>query len=781
MEVYQDASQSIERRTEDLLSRMTLDEKIAQLQSVWGYSVMKNRQTFSSDKAKKLLKHGIGQITRPAGGTDLEPHQVAEFVNEVQRFLVEQTRLGIPAMLHEECLTGWQAKGATIFPQAIGLASTWEPELIETMTKTIRTQLKSINTHQGLAPVLDVARDPRWGRTEETYGEDPYLVAAMGKAYIKGLQGDDLKNGIAATVKHFAGYSASQGGLNWAPALIPPREFREVFLFPFEAAVRDAKVLSVMNAYHEVDGIPCGASRQLLTDMLRNEWGFDGIVVSDYEAINMLFEYHHLANDKTEAARLALEAGIDIELPEFDCYSNELKKAIEQGLFPDKLIDTAVARVLKLKFRLGIFDNPFVEIKDNNAIEKPVHRKFALELARKSIVLLKNQGNLLPLKKSLKKIAVIGPNADSWRNLLGDYSYPTIVEFREIMAAREKNKAVDVDKLSNPTVQVVTVLEGVKSKLGDQTEILYATGCSVLGESKDGFEEAVNIAREADVAIVVVGGKSGFVPGCTSGEERDRAELSLPGIQEDLVKAVHATGTPVVLVLVNGRPYAIEWIAKNIPAIIEAWLPGEEGGNAIAEVLFGDYNPGGKLPITFPAKVGQIPIYYRHKPSARRSHLWIDYVDSTSQPLFPFGHGLSYTTFKYSQLKISPQEIPATGKINIAFGVQNIGKLRGEEIVQLYIHDLLASVTRPVKELKGFKRIELEPGQKQQVKFELAADLLAFYDQDLKLAIEPGEFEVMIGSSSEDIRLRGTFTVVGEKRTIHGARTYFSKAQSTKS
>ncbi|MCI0494080.1 glycoside hydrolase family 3 C-terminal domain-containing protein, partial [candidate division KSB1 bacterium] len=500
-----------------------------------------------------------------------------------------------------------------------------------------------------------------------------------------------------------------------------------------------------------------------------------GIVVSDYEAINMLCDYHHFAKDKLDAARLALEAGIDIELPEIDCYNNDFKKAIVNGLISEKLIDAAVFRILKLKFKLGIFENPFVEIKDSSPIEKPVHRKFALELARKSIVLLKNEGNLLPLKKSLKKIAVIGPNADNWRNLLGDYCYQSIVEYNEIMNAKEKN--IDVENFSNPTVQVVTILEGIKSKLTDQTEILYTKGCSVLEESRDGFEEAVKIARDADVAIVVVGDKSGFIPGCTSGEERDRADLNLPGVQESIVKAIHATGTPVVLILVNGRPYTLEWISKNIPAIIEAWLPGEEGGNAIAEVIFGDYNPGGKLPITFPTKVGQIPIYYRHKPSAQRSHAWVDYVDATSQPLFPFGYGLSYTKFKYSQLKITPKDIATAGKATISFVVQNTGKLRGEEVVQLYLHDLHASVTRPVKELKGFKRIELEPGQKQKVQFDLAADLLAFYDQDMRLVIEPGEFEVMIGSSSEDIRLKGTFAIVGDKRIIRGARTYFSIAK----
>lgn len=773
MEIYQDASQSIENRVEDLLAKMTLDEKIAQLQSVWGNSLIKKHQFFSKDKAKKLLKHGIGQITRPAGETNLNLPELVEFVNQVQRFLVEETRLGIPAMFHEECLMGWQAKGATIFPQAIGLASTWEPELIETMTKTIRIQLKSINVHQGLAPVLDVARDPRWGRTEETYGEDPYLVAAMGKAYISGLQGDDLKNGIAATIKHFAGYSASQGGLNWAPAHIPAREFREVFLFPFEVAVREARVLAVMNAYHEIDGIPCVASRQLFTEILRNEWGFDGIVVSDYEAINTLCEYHRIAKDKLEAARLALEAGIDIELPEIDCYNNELKKAIYTGLISEKAISEAVFRILKIKFMLGIFEDPYIENKGKNVIDQPVHRKFALELARKSIVLLRNNGRLLPLKKNLKKIAVIGPNADNWRNLLGDYSYPTILEFRKIMKAKEKD--IDIENLPNPTVQIVTILEGIKSRLTDQTDILYAKGCSILGETKDGFEEAVNLAREADVAIVVVGEKSGFVPGCTCGEERDRAELNLPGVQEDLVKAVHATGTPIVLILVNGRPNTLEWISKNIPAMIEAWLPGEEGGNAIADVIFGNFNPGGKLPMTFPVKEGQIPIYYCHKPSAQRSHCWVNYVDSTSQPLFPFGHGLSYTKFKYTRLKISSKKVSIAGKVKISVEVQNTGSVKGEEVVQLYIHDRLASVTRPVKELKGFKRITLEAGKRQQVQFELSTDLLAFYDLNMRLIVEPGEFEVMIGSSSEDIRLTGTFKVVGETRVIQGRREYFSK------
>jgi beta-glucosidase len=779
MEIYRDPSRSIDDRVADLLSRMTLDEKMAQIQSVWGYELMKNRERFAPEKARKLLKFGIGQVTRPAGGTDFEPYPVAKFVNEVQRFLIGSTRLGIPAMLHEECLSGWQARGATIFPQSIGLASTWDPDVIKTMTSAIRLQLKTINAHQGLAPVLDVARDPRWGRIEETFGEDPYLVAATGKAYIEGLQGDDLTRGVVATVKHFAGYSAPQAGLNWAPAQIPLRELREVFLFPFEVAVRDARAMAVMNAYHEIDGVPCAASQALLTDILRGEWGFEGIVVSDYEAIAMLQQYHRIAATKVDAGRLALEAGIDLELPQADCYHEGLKAAFRNGSLSEKLLDAAVARVLRLKFKLGLFENPYAAVESQpRTVESAVHRKLALEIAKKSMVLLKNDGDLLPLnKKQLQKIAVIGPNANTWRNLLGDYSYPTIVEFREVLRQKEKDGKIDTNRLAqlpNTTVPVVTILEGIRAAVPDRTEVLFAPGCDLLDPSEAGFEEAIKIATEAEVAIVVVGGKSGFVPGCTSGEERDRAHLGLPGVQQKLIEAIHHTGTPVVLVLIGGGPFAIEWAARQIPAIIEAWLPGEEGGHALADVLFGDYNPGGKLPITFPASVGQVPMFYRHKPSAARSHLWDDYVDTTNRPLFPFGHGLSYTRFKYSRLKIKPEQVPIAGKVVIEFDLENVGRIKGEEVVQLYLRDLLASVTRPVKELKGFQRVALAPKEKRRLHFELSTDLLAFYDQEMKLAIEPGEFEVLIGSSSEDIRLQGTFWVVGEKRYVAGQRQYFS-------
>jgi beta-glucosidase len=777
VEGYKDTNKPIEERVTDLLSRMTLEEKVAQLQSVWGYDVMDNRSTFNPDKAAKRLADGIGQITRHGNATQLMPREVAAFADKVQRFLVENTRLGIPAIMHEECLCGYQARTATIFPQAIGQAATWDPEIIRRMTEAIRAQLRAVGAHQGLAPVLDIAREPRWGRCEETYGEDPYLAAACGKAYIEGLQGGDPTRGIMATTKHFAGYSFCEGGLNWAPAHLGEREFREVCLLPFEVAVREAGVMSVMNAYHEIDGVPCAANKRLLTATLRDEWGFEGIVVSDYESIFELFNYHKICPTRTEAAALALEAGIDVELPEIKCYDGELVEAVRSGRLPQKIIDRAVARVLRAKFLLGLFENPYVDVdKTPYELDSPEHRRLSLEIARKSITLLKNEGNLLPLSRNVGRIAVIGPNADSRRNLLGDYTYPAILELRKIVhetMAPELTLEADTD-IEALTVPVVSVLEGIKAKVPPACRVTYAEGCGVLGDSKEGFAEAVRLAAEADAAVLVVGGKSGYTPGCTSGEERDRADLNLPGIQEELVRAVHAAGTPLVVVLVHGRAYSIGWIARNAAAIVDAWLPGEEGGTAVADVLFGDYNPGGRLPVTFPLSVGQIPVYYAHKPSARKSHLWGNYVDSGTDCLFPFGHGLSYTTFAYSNPSIEPQQVPADGAFRVSFDLKNTGDREGEEAAQLYLRDTVSSVTRPVKELKGFRRVRLSPGENKRIVFELSTDLLAFYDADMRLVVEPGEFQIMIGASSADIRLSAVLEVTGSTRIIAGPREYFS-------
>ncbi|MBK9712433.1 MAG: glycoside hydrolase family 3 C-terminal domain-containing protein [Kouleothrix sp.] len=776
--LYRDPSQPIAARVGDLLSRMTLDEKIAQLGSAWVYELLRDG-AFSPEQARALMRGGIGQITRIGGATSARPDDSARLANAIQAYLRDETRLGIPALVHEETCSGYLARGATCFPQIIGVASTWEPELVEAMGGVIRAQMQAVGAHQSLAPVLDVTRDPRWGRTEETFGEDPYLVARMGSAYVRGLQTDDVGKGIIATGKHFLGYGASEGGMNWAPAHIPARELLEVYLAPFEAAIKTAGLASIMNGYHELDGVPCGAARWLLTDLLRGRLGFDGLVVSDYFTVQMLAEYHHLAATKAEAARLALEAGIDVELPGTDCYGAPLRQAVESGAVGQALIDEVVGRVLAMKFRMGLFENTFVAPElAAEVFDAPAQRELAHAIARKSIVLLKNEGSLLPLRKDLASIAVIGPNADNVRHQMGDYSYPAHIE--TLLELLEKPSQLpqtlpDKVELVDIGVEMVSVLDAIRRAVGPQTQVRYAQGCDVLGGSQDGFAEAVAAARGADVAIVVVGDKAGLTDSCSSGESRDRAELGLPGVQEQLVRAVAGTGTPVVVVLMNGRPLAIPWIAEHLPALLEVWLPGEEGGSAVADVLFGDENPGGRLPISFPRAVGQVPVYYNHKPSGGRSHWKGDYVELSATPLYPFGYGLSYTTFAYANLRLDRQEVAPTGQLAIGVDVTNTGARPGDEVVQLYVHDVHASVTRPVKELKGFKRISLAPGETRSVTFRLDARQLGFYDLQMRYVVEPGEIEVMVGSSSQAIHLRGSFTIAGATTDVGAEKVFFSE------
>ncbi len=751
--LYLNPTFTVEVRVRDLLQRMNLAEKIAQLGSVPAHDLLEGEK-FSHERAEKILSKGIGQITRIAGsrGVNIAPKETAEIANEIQRFLLEGTRLKIPAIVHEECLSGFMAKGATTFPQAIGLASTWDPELVQGITSIIREQMKATGAHQGLSPVLDVARDPRWGRTEETFGEDPYLVACMGLAYIMGLQGEDPKSGIIATPKHFAAHGFPEGGRNCAPVHVPPREFREVFLFPFEVAIRKAKALSLMNAYHEIDGIPCAASRDLLTGILREEYGFTGFVVSDYGSIKMLQTFHHVAADEKEASILALEAGIDVELPRVECYGEPLLQAVKEGLISEATIDEAVSRVLRAKFFLGIFENPYVDAEYTPSVfDTAEHRARALQAARESIVLLKNDG-ILPLNRNVKSVAIIGPNADSTRNLLGDYSYTAHLS------------------CESDAVPVISILSGIKKKALSQTVVYYAKGCDIPKLSTEGFAEALEAAKKSDVVVAALGERSGLSPSDVSGEGRDQASLNLPGVQEDLLKALCKTGKPIVLILVNGRPINLSRIAEACSAILEAWFPGEEGGNAVADVLFGDYNPGGKLPTSFPLDVGQVPVHYSRKPSSFR-----DYVFKSSKPLFPFGHGLSYTKFEYSSLNIVPEKVGSAGKVMVIFEVRNVGNRVGDEVVQLYISDEVASVSRPVKELKGFKRITLKPEEKKTITFRLSVDQLAFYDRQMRFVVEPGTFKLMIGSSSEDIRLTGRFEVVGDVKIVPSNRAFFSE------
>lgn len=587
-------------KARELLKQMTLEEKVAQLGSYGPDKLLENGRL--SEKGKELLRHGIGQITRLAGASDMGPEEAARAANEIQDYLINHTRLGIPALFHEECLSGFMAKGGTTFPQNIGMAASFDPDLMEETTKITRSQMRAAGAHLGLSPVLDLARDLRWGRVEETFGEDPYLVAAMANAYVKGLHGDDLETGVAATLKHYAGHGVCEGGRNHAPVHVSEFEMREQHMLPFEAVIKEQGVLSVMNAYHDWDGVPCACSRKLLTEILRDEWGFQGVVVADYWSIPMLNTDHKVSPDEQTSGVMALKAGLDIELPETQCYGDRLLAAVREGKIDEAVIDLSVERHLAVKFALGIFKNPIIpEVREADQFETPEQRNMAREAARRTMVLLKNEGDILPLKKDIGSIAVIGPNAASTRNLLGDYAYSAHV-----------NRAEDA-------VRIVSVLDGIKAAVSSGTKINYAEGCTILGQDRSGIPEAVKAAEESDVVVLVVGGRSGlsgvntlsederYLSGemevdqlDSDGEFQDRTDLGFPGVQQELVEQVIAVGKPTIVVLVNGRPLALPWLQKNATAILEAWLPGEEGGHAVADVLFGDYSPSGRLPVSIP-------------------------------------------------------------------------------------------------------------------------------------------------------------------------------------
>lgn len=763
----------ITKKVQDLIKQMTLDEKIAQLGSYWIYELQTDGQ-LDQKKIEQKLGQGIGQITRLAGASTFDPVNAAKAGNQIQRFLVERTRLGIPAILHEECCCGLISLGGSSFPQMIGLASTFEPPLAEAMTAAIRKQMLAIGARQGLSPVLDIGCDPRWGRIEETFGEDPTLVSHFGVSYIKGLQGEDISQGVVATAKHFFGHSFSLGGLNCAPVSIGMNEMYQTILAPFQAAIREGKVASIMNAYPELDGEVVAASSRIMTGILRNELGFKGPVVSDYEAISMLHTFHYRAQDLRSAACLALQAGIDVEAPSVICYGNPLKDALERGDVSLELLDRSLERHLKMKVELGLFDNPYVD--DGRVLEvyeTPDNRALARTIAQKSIVLLENKG-VLPLRKDIKKLAVIGPNADNERSHFGDYSYPSMMSLMQAIKP-EGSSFIDLDpaSLAQHSVRVITILDGIKAAVSKETQVLVAQGCELNSSDTSGFGQAVKVAEQADAVVMVLGDRSGLSFECTTGEFRDCSTLRLPGVQEELAQVVIAAGKPVVAVLVNGRPYAIPWLSENAAAILEAWLPGEEGGNAVADILFGDVNPGAKLPLSFPRSVGQLPVYYNHKPTGRHSHVYGDYVSESTAPLYPFGHGLSYTEFKYEDLLIKPGKATSGEQVDISLTVTNSGKTAGEEVVQLYVRDEYASVPRPVKELKGYMRLALQTGESKRLTFQLPVDMLAFYNLDLELILEPGRVLLMVGSSSEDIRLQGEFEITGAEYMTVAERVFF--------
>ncbi len=765
---YRDASLPIEQRVADLLARMTLDEKIAQLGSMWSFELFRSESELDPDLLRVRLASGIGQISRVAGATNLDAPGAAAAGNEIQRFLVGETRLGIPAILHEETLHGLLARGATSFQQSIGAAAAFDPELVEAIATTIRRRMLAIGGRLALAPVLDITRDPRWGRVEETYGEDPYLATELGVAYVRGMQGPDVATGVVATGKHLVGHGLAEGGLNQAPVHLGPRELRDEQLLPFEAAVRIAGLASMMPAYCEVDGLPCHASRELLTTILRDEWGFDGIVASDYTAVQMLVGQHRLTDDLGTAAAMALRAGMDSELPTSAGYAAPLVAAIADGRTDESLVDLAVGRILRLKFRLGLFEHPYVEAPSTAMLDQLDAEEHALAatLVRESVVLLENDG-VLPLPADGGRIAVVGPIADSARDIMGDYAHlphiETLAELRH-QANPFGFPSSDVIQPEDEVAAWPTILGALRERFG-ASRVAHARGTGLREGSDAEIAEAVALARESAVAIVVAGERSGLTFDATTGESRDRRDLTLLGRQQELLEAVVATGTPTVLLVVSGRPLALEWAAAHCAAVVLAWVPGEAGPAAIADILAGDAEPGGRLPISMPRHVGQIPLTYRHHPTGGRSNWKVDYVDGSVAPLWPFGHGRSYTTSTIGALRVDRRELDTAGDVvTVRVDVTNTGARAGDEVVQLYVRDEEATVARPVIELRGFRRVHLEPGECRTVTFRLSTEELSYIGADYRRVVEPGRVRLFVGRSSADLPLSEELTLVG--RTV---------------
>ena len=745
---YRDATLPIDQRVEDLLFRMTIEEKVGQLICLMGWDSyqINGKKVGVSDKFKNEVDSlHVGMYwavfradpwTQKTIDNGLNPMLAAEAANAMQRYAIEHTRLGIPIFLAEEAPHGHMAIGTTVFPTGLGMAATWNPELMYQVGAVIGKEIRLQGGHISYGPVLDLAREPRWSRVEETMGEDPYLSGEMSASMVKGLGGGKLSMPYStiATLKHFIAYGVSEGGQNGARSIVGPRELKQAFLQPFKR-VLDAGALSVMTSYNSLDGVPCTSNRELLTNVLRDEWGFKGFVVSDLFSIDGLKGTHHTAVSGQDAASQALKAGVDVDLGG-NCYS-KLIEAVNKGQIKEQALDQAVRRVLRMKFEMGLFEQPYVDAKKAS---KEVHSEAAVatarQVARESVTLLKNDG-ILPLNKDIK-VAVVGPNADNVYNMLGDYTAP-----------QSEGK-------------VVTVLDGIKSMLGE-AKCVYTKGCAVRDTNDCDIPAAIEAARQANVVIAVVGGSSArdfktsyedtgaasseqqFISDMECGEGFDRATLDPLGRQMELLKALKKTGKPLVVVYIEGRPLNKNWADENANALLTAFYPGEQGGNAIADVLFGDYNPAGRLPVSVPRHVGQLPVYY-NKP-APVAH---DYVEMSAQPLYPFGYGLSYTSFDYSDLNIDK---------DITITVTNTGKCKGDEVVQLYLHQDQPSVVQPERQLKAFERITLEPGESRIVTFHLDRNDFAIVDADMKWSVEPGTYDVLIGASSADIRLKGTITI----------------------
>ncbi|MFC4468997.1 beta-glucosidase [Streptomyces xiangluensis] len=768
MNAWNDPSRSADERVEALLSAMTLREKLAQLGSIWIGSTTNDKVVapmlqgvFSEPQEEHVaLAHGIGHLTRMFGTKPVSAEEGSRLLAGRQRWLLENTRLGVPAIAHEECLTGFTTLGATVYPTSLAWAATFDPDLVERMAAAIGRDMAMVGVHQGLSPVLDVVRDYRWGRVEETVGEDPYLAGMIATAYVRGLQ----SQGVIATLKHFAGYAASRGARNHAPVSIGKRELADVILPPFEMAVREGGAGSVMNSYTDLDGVPAGADEALLTGVLRDEWGFEGTVVSDYRSVSFLQTLHRVAGSAGEAGALALRAGLDVELPETRCYGAPLEELINTGRFPEELVDRSVRRVLHQKVQLGLLDRGWTP--ENSAhddrridLDPETNRLLARDIGERSVILLANDANALPLTADAANIALIGPCADDPRTFLGCYSYPN--------HALPNNHHED----SGLGVDVPSLLNALGKELPHST-ISHQQGCPVKEEDRSGIPAAVAEAAAADLAVVVVGDQAGLFGRGTSGEGCDAADLSLPGVQAELVEAVLETGTPVILVVVSGRPYALGAFAGRCAAMVQAFMPGEEGGAALAGVVSGRVVPSGKLPVQIPVTPGAQPGTYLHAPLGGFSDI-LSNLDP--RPLFPFGHGLSYTTFEYGDLTVSADALGTDGEVEISCVVRNSGNHRAREVVQLYFDDPVAQVARPVIQLAGFTSVHLDAGQQARVTFTLHADRTAYTTTTGQRIVEPGDIHLMIGSSSADIRLRHVVSLTGATRVVGSERRLTTK------
>ena len=792
---WQDPTSTVSERVELLLKEMTLEEKVGQLGSRWlgndmpaetpseqppttadgptsdedvTFNVAPMADVFAASGTvglEEASQHGLGQLTRVYGSAPVTGAEGSAELVRQHRVVLANSRLGIPALVHEECLTGFTTFGATVYPSAIAWGATFDAELIERMAAAIGADMAAVGVHQGLSPVLDVVRDYRWGRVEETIGEDPYLVSMLGSAYVRGLQ----SSGVIATLKHFAGYSASRAARNHAPVSLGRRELLDVILPPFETAISLADAGSVMNSYSDIDGIPAAADPYLLTEILRERWGFTGTVVSDYWAVPFLATMHHVAADFEQAGVLALGAGMDVELPDTLGFGQHLVNRVRRGEIPEAVIDRAAGRLLRQKVELGLLDPGWtpessVSAAADRDLDSASNRALARELAERSIILL-DAGTALPLsgadRPELSRVAVVGPCADDPRTFMGCYAFPNHV------LPRYPGRGMGIE--------VPSALDALRTELGD-IEITYAQGCSVQGSDRSGLAAAASAAGEADVCIAFVGDLAGLFGLGTSGEGCDAADLQLPGVQAELIAELVATGTPVVVVVVSGRPYALGEVHAGAAGLIQAFMPGEEGAGAIAGIISGRLQPGGKLPVQIPRAPGGQPGTYLQPPLGA-DDVGISSIDPT--PLFPFGHGASYTTFTLSDLQISDSEIPTDGELTVTVKLTNTGPRAGDEVVQLYLHDVVAQVVRPVKVLTGFVRTTLDPGAAAEVTFRVHADRTAFTGRDLTRIVEPGMIEVLVGFSASDIRCRSEFRLTGPLRTVGHDRVLVTPAVVT--